>query len=286
MRRDGRVLLHLHGLFNVNTYLLALSFGRKVPIVAQSHDPTYSAHQRFARIRDSLRRFALRKVDRFFLSTEAETREFSSVCGLNKTCIAPMPVDTRVFRKIDKKMARMKLHWKDEDRYVLYVGRLEERKGLRYLIQAASVLVSRFSNLHLVAVGSGPLANQSANNITFVGQVRYEELPTYYSAADICVLPSERESWGRVVLESLACQTPVIATSTGCVPTLMKEGMGGLFIVPARDSITLADRISQVLPQSGMLWSRIERTKLEKYDSENFVSRVLANYKELGDFYY
>jgi D-inositol-3-phosphate glycosyltransferase len=285
VKNDGPVLLHLHGLFNLNTYLLAFTFGHKVPIVAQSHDPTYPAHERFPRIRNSLRRLALREVDRFFLSTETEAREFSDVCDLDKTRVVPMPVDMKVFRKMDKRIARMKLGWKRQDRYVVYVGRLEERKGLRYLIQASRILSSRFPNLHLVAVGSGALANESANNITFVGRVRYEELPTYYNAADICVLPSYRESWGRVVLESLACQTPVIATWTGCVPTLMKEGVEGLFIVPVRNSIALADRISEVLPESDSLRNKIKSSKLEKYDSECFVRRILANFKELADRY-
>jgi len=284
VREDGRVLLHLHGLFNLNTYLLALSFGRRVPIAAHSHEPSDSADQRFLGIRNSLRRFALRKVDRFFLSSEAEARELSDICDVNKTRIAPMPVEMRVFHKMDKRKARMKLGWKPEDRYVVYVGRFEERKGLKYLIDASRMLASRFPNFHLVTVGSGPLANEAAKNTTLVGQVRYGELPTYYNAADICVLPSHRESWGRVVLESLACQTPVIATWTGCVPTLMKEGVGGLFTVPMRDSTALVDRIAQVLHESRRI--RIKRGKLEKYGSDNFVKRMLDNYRELADRYY
>jgi glycosyltransferase involved in cell wall biosynthesis len=285
-KKGERVMLHLHGLFNLNTYLLALSFGGKVPIVVESHDPTHSACQKFLRVRNSLRRFALRKVDRFFLSSKNESRELSDICDVSKTRIAPLPVDTNVFRKMDRRMARVKLGWNADDRYIVYVGRLEERKGLRYLIQASRILVSRFPNLHLVTVGSGPLAKELANDTTCVGQVRYEQLPTYYNAADISVLPSFRESWGRVVLESLACQTPVIATWTGCVPILMKEGVGGLFIVPVRDSIAVADRISQVLPESSALRNGIDRSKLEKYDSSNFVRLMLANYEELAIRYY
>ena len=286
VRRNERVLLHLHGLFNLNTYLLALSFGRKVPTTAHSHEPTDSVHQSFLGTRSSLRRFALRKVDRFFLSTETETRQLSDICDVNKTHIAPMPVDTRVFRRMDRGMARRRLGWKADDPYVIYVGRLEERKGLRCLIDAAHILASRFPNLHLVTVGSGPLTDEAASNTTLVGRVAYAELPTYYNAADLTVLPSYRESWGRVVLESLACQTPAIATSTGCVPTLMKEDVGGLVTVPMRDSAALADRISKALPESRALRNKIKRRKLEKYDSDNFVKRMLAYYKELADRYY
>jgi glycosyltransferase involved in cell wall biosynthesis len=286
VRKNDGILLHLHGIFNLSTYLLALSFGSKVPIIAQSHDPRYTARERFSRLRNPLRRFALRKIDRFLLSSETETREFSGVCDLHKIRLAPMPVDMNVFRRMDSGIARMKLGWKTDDRYVLYVGRLEERKGLRYLIQASRILASRFPSLHVVAVGSGSLANSLTKNITFVGSVRYAELPTYYNAADVCVLPSLRESWGRVVLESLACETPVIATMTGCVPTLMKDDVGGLLTIPMRDGGALADRISETLLKFEALRGRIQRKTLERYDSDKFVGQLLVSYKELADRYY
>jgi glycosyltransferase involved in cell wall biosynthesis len=192
-----------------------------------------------------------------------------------------MPVDMRVFHAIDRRAARAKLGWKADGLYVLYVGRLEERKGLRELMQASRMLAPRLPNLHFVAVGSGPLATESASNTTFLGQVRYEDLPTYYNAADTCVLPSHGESWGRVVLESLACQTPVIATWTGCVPALVSENVEGIFTVPIRNSAALAEKISQSLSEAAALRNRIKGGKLLKYDSDNFVKQMLINYEEL-----
>ena len=285
IRDDKHCLLHLHGLFNLNTYLLASSLGGKVPIAGHSHDPVRSTRSNFRGMRNSLRKIALRKVDRFFLSSETETRELSEVCNFSKTRIAPMPVDLRVFHAMDRKTARAKLGWKADGLYVLYVGRLEERKGLRELMEASRMLAPRLPNLHFVAVGSGPLATESASNTTFLGQVRYEDLPTYYNAADTCVLPSHGESWGRVVLESLACQTPVIATWTGCIPALMSENIAGIFTVPIRNSAALAEKISQALSGTAAVRNRIERGKLVKYDSDNFVRQMLANYEELVDSY-
>jgi len=285
LRGDENLLLHLHGIFNLGTYSVALKFGGKLPIAAQSHDPTPSTH-RVVSLHNSLRRYALHKVDRFFLSSENEARAFSGVCDPPKVRLTPMPVDTKVFRRMDKRSARMKLGWKDDEYYVVYVGRLEERKGIRYLIEASRILAARFPNLHIMAVGSGGLASQPKNDLGLVGHVGYRELPTYYNAADICVLPSLGESWGRVVLESLACQTPVLATITGSVPTLVTEGVEGLFTLPMRDSATLADRISEVLPNAGKLRSRIDRTKIAKYDVVGFVKQMLVNYEELADCYY
>jgi glycosyltransferase involved in cell wall biosynthesis len=286
VKKGGRIILHLHGIFNLNTYVLASLFGGKIPTAAQSHDPTYLINQRFSRIWNPLRKYALHKIDRFFVSSETETREFSNVCDVRKIHVAPIPVDMKLFHKIDKKIARAKLGWRSGDHYVLYVGRLEERKGLSYIFQASRILLPRFRNLHLVAVGSGYSATKSTNGITFVGRVSYNELPNYYNAADVCILPSLRESWGRVILESLACQTPVVATWTGCVPTLMKEGVGGLFTVPMRDGIALANQISEILPDSESVRSRIERKKLVKYGSDYFVRTLLTDYRELADRYY
>ena len=286
VRRDKRLLLHLHGIFNLGTYSVTLKFGGRLPIAAQSHDPTPLANRGFTRLQNSLRRYALRKVDRFFLSSENEAQAFSGVCDLNKVLLTPMPVDTKIFRNTDKRIARMKLGWKDDEYYVVYVGRLEERKGVRYLIQASRLLTARFPNLHVMAVGSGRLATEAKNGLELVGRVGYDALPTYYNAADICVLPSLGESWGRVVLESLACQTPVIATVTGCVPTLVTEGVEGLFTVPMRDDTALAVRISEVLPHSEELRSKIDRTKIERYESDSFVRQMLVNYEELASRYY
>jgi glycosyltransferase involved in cell wall biosynthesis len=282
VRKDERLLLHLHGIFNLGTYSAALKFGGKLPIAAQSHDPIPSVHRQLAGLQNSLRRYALHNVNRFFLSSENEARAFSGVCDLSKVRLTPMPVDTKVFHRTDKRKARMKLGWKDNEHYAIYVGRLEERKGVRYLIEASRMLATRFPNLHVMAVGSGRLSTEAENDLRLVGQVGYGELPTYYNAADICVLPSLGESWGRVVLESLACQTPIIATMTGCVPTLVTEGVEGLFTVPMRDAAALAVRISEVLPRSEELRSRIDRTKIETYDSDIFVGRMLVNYEELA----
>ena len=282
IRRDGGTLLHLHGIFNLCTYSIALRFGGNVPVATQSHDPIYSTHENFSWIRNSFRKYALRNVDRFYLSSETESAVFGGVCDPRKICLSPVPIDMSIFRRTDKAMAKRRLGWRANDGYVLYVGRLEERKGFQYLVEALHMLASRYPRVHLVAVGYGSLSTESTDDIIFVGRARYFDLSMYYNAADICVLPSLGETWGRVVLESLACGTPVIATPTGCVPTLVNDGVPGLFTVPMRDSGALADSISRILPQSEALRGRMDMRKLEKYDSENFVERLLLDYKELA----
>ena len=282
LRENPRTALHLHGIYNLNTYLLAPLFGTRVPIVAHSHERSGVGYGIAHQARRALRKYALRNAARFFVSTDEERSYLSEICGLDKVIIAPLPVDLTQFQMIDRKRARTKLGWRTEDHYMLYVGRLEERKGVEYLLQARRLLASSFPRLHLVVVGSGSFSHKDMNDTILTGQVGYSDLPLYYNAADLCILPSLRESWARVVVESLACQVPVIGTWTGCVPTLVKDGIKGIFVVPMRDSVALADRISEVLPRSEELRFKIDRSRLKNYGSDNFVRQMVLTYRELA----
>lgn len=287
LRVNSPILLHLHGLYNLTAYSLAISLGGRVPIAAHSHDPLPAENEHFQRIRKTVRGNVLHNIDRFFLPTETQRHAFAAICGNpQKIKIAPVPVDLKQFCRIEKETARRKLGWRPEDPCILFVGRAEERKGLRYLIEAQRMLSPRFPRLRVMVAGTDLADEKLSNQVAFLGRVRYSELPLYYNAADICVQPSLEEAWGRVIIESLACQTPVISTRTGCVPTLIEEGANGLFTAPMRDSTGLANMISEVLPNADSLRRKIDRRVLEKYDAANFVEQMLANYKELAERYH
>lgn len=287
IRRDSRTLLHLHGLYNVGTYLTGFLFGKRLPIVAQSHDPLEFTSRGFRAIQTNLRRVALSKIDTFFLSTETEQTYFSDIFGAGKCRLEPLAVDLELFRQMNRRRARLNLGWRQDQYYALYVGRLIESKGLRYLIQASRMLASQLPDLHVVIVGFGGLKSplpgtaDLPDNVTLLGQMRYRDLPMCYSAADVFVLPSLREAWGRVIVESLACQTPVIATRTGCVPTLAKEGLDGIFIVPMRDHVALANKIAEVLPRAAAIRRAIVRNRLERYGWDNVVRDMIRVYNKL-----
>jgi len=280
LRHDHNFLLHLHGLYNLHTYALVLLMMGKVPIIAQSHEIIDARGGILQRLRNVMRRCALHPIDRFLVSTESEARKLPDVDS-NKIELAPMPVDLRLFREMNRHHARTTLGWDPKGHYVLYVGRLEERKGIPSLLQAARILTPRIPDFHLIMVGAGRL-DCSSSISAVVNQVNYSDLPTYYNAADLLVLPSQSESWGRVVLESLACQTPVVATRTGCVPILLKKGMQGLFTIPKNDVPALVDGISDALSQSAGLRAKINRDLLDEYSSEHFVRRMIIIYNELA----
>jgi teichuronic acid biosynthesis glycosyltransferase TuaC len=129
---------------------------------------------------------------------------------------------------------------------VLSVGNLIPLKGHDLVIRA----LAKLADAHLLIVGKGTmkesllaLAQQLGLNdrVRFVPEVTQAELVTYYSAADVTVLASSNEGMPNVVLESLACGTPVIATRVGGIPEVLKEPDGGV-LLPTRSAkaITVA----------------------------------------------
>lgn len=141
-------------------------------------------------------------------------------------------VDLERFHPIDRSEARELLKFGDE-RILLSVGHLVERKGHNLAIEA---LASLPKNSILVIAGTGPdlaplrelaKAKNLSNRVRFVGQVPNEQLKYWYSAADALVLFSSREGWANVLLESMACGTPVIATDIWGTPEVVSTANAG-----------------------------------------------------------
>ena len=87
------------------------------------------------------------------------------------------------------------------------------------------------------------------SSVDFLGLIKHEDLPYFYSAADACVVPSYYESFGLVALESLACGTPVVATDVGHHKSLIRQGDTG-YVIKDNDPRCLADRIALLLSRS------------------------------------
>jgi D-inositol-3-phosphate glycosyltransferase len=84
--------------------------------------------------------------------------------------------------------------------------------------------------------------------VTFLGSQRQDQLPYFYSAAEVCVLPSRYESFGMVALEAMACRTPVIASKVGGLSSFIQNDVNGL-LIPEGDEVALAEKIHLLLFQ-------------------------------------
>ncbi|MDO8748138.1 MAG: glycosyltransferase family 4 protein [Candidatus Omnitrophota bacterium] len=140
-------------------------------------------------------------------------------------------VDQRRFFPILREAARNSLGWPDKFT-VFFAGRLIEKKGADILLEAAEQIRE---DIAFVFAGDGPFegivrkASIGLINVKYLGKVDNKDLPACYSAADIVCVPSKYdEGFGRVILESLSCGTPVVASDRGGIPEAVDETVGVL----------------------------------------------------------
>ena len=139
---------------------------------------------------------------------------------------------------------------------ILFVGRLEKRKGLNYLLEAYHQVKKEFYKCRLIVVGPGTrlrkkyekiIASEDMKDVVFVGHVNYDELPRYYKTADIFCSPAiSRESFGIVLLEAMAMSKPIVASDIEGYASVMTSGEEGL-LTPPKDVSGLSQSLMSLL---------------------------------------
>jgi len=158
---------------------------------------------------------------------------------------------------MDRLEARQKLHLDPGYEAVVYIGRMDMKKGLGELVEAAASLHSSRPNLHVYLIGEGsdrPIveaaiqSNNAAGYIHALPECSFDEVAVWMTASDLVTLPSYMEGCPNVVLEALACGRPVVASNIGGIPEIMDETCGRL-VLP-RDLSALAQALASVLDRS------------------------------------
>jgi phosphatidyl-myo-inositol alpha-mannosyltransferase len=183
----------------------------------------------------------------------------------------------------------------DERPTVLFVGRLEKRKGLRFLLRAWPLILERVPEARLVVVGRGrPLegyrrfaARQgwSEQDVVFAGYVPSEDLPRYYQAADVFCAPNTgQESFGIVLLEAMAAGAPIVASDIPGYRDVVADGEHGLLVEP-KNPAAIADAVSRLLsnPEMRAQMRRAGQAKARNYDWPRVAAQVLDFYADVLD---
>ncbi len=243
------------------------------------------------KIRIETERDLIQRCDHIIAPTEREKEEFIQHYGASseKISVVPCGVNLEQFRAVDKAQARQYLGFGD-DKIILFVGRIDPLKGIDKLIKALPYL-RNIQGLRLLVIGGGEhsqheieqlrkLASdlEMENAVTFMDLVKHEQLPYFYSGADVCVVPSYYESFGLVALESLACGTPVVTTDVGDFSNIILEGETG-YVVGDNIPQHLAHRIALLLsrPAADKESAQLIRSTVSRFSWSNIAEAIIRD---------
>ena len=291
-------IIHAHG----HPYLTSLAAGKlaKVygkPFVLTQHNTFIEYNNMFdevERLNDlTVGKQNLREADRI-IAVSGATKDYVLSLGAKpkKVKVLHNGVDLEKFRPRAKKREEMrrKLGISESAIVVLTVRRLVYKNGIDTLIEGANIAVKKNPRIVFLAVGKGPdsdgvkLRIQQLgieDNFKLAGFVSDADLPSYYNAADLFVLPSKSgEGLPLVALEAMACSLPVIATDVGGIREVLKEDYGKL--VPPNEPELLAEAVLDFAAQDFSKRKLELRAMMEeKFSWDTNVESLIKIYEEL-----
>ena len=261
----GMELKKIQGSKQIHTYhslgVVKYNAVKKIPLIAKT--------------RLEVEKNILETAERIVATSPQEQEHMRSwVSNEGEIDIIPCGTDIERFGRIDQTVARAKLknkaeavkdglRFEPEDKVIMYVGRFDRRKGIGTLVRAVrKSQMFDSSNLKLIVAG-GSRPDQSdgrereriesivdelgMRHLTFFpGRVSQEDLPLYYAAADICVVPSHYEPFGLVAIEAMASGTPVVASNVGGLQfTVVPEETG--LLAPPKDVEAFSTAIDRII---------------------------------------
>lgn len=238
-------------------YLLA--FIRKIPLVCYLQLPPHT--QKFGRPHT----VGLKGVDKFIALSQQTKLDWIDI-GLKqqKIDVVHVGINPQIYQPADHSLLKKEWDISEDSRVVSYIGRLDKEKGIETLIKAFALLKKSHHNTQLVIAGR-PVAHASvaegeeyqkalvqltidlgiADHVKFIGHV--SNPTSVYQMSDVTVLPSVwSEPFGRVIIESMACGTPVVASRTGGIPEILTAEFERELFEPGNEQ-ALFEHLSQVV---------------------------------------
>lgn len=214
-------------------------------------------------LRIQVERQVAAQADLLIASTEDERGDLVRLYGAEPERVAVVPpgVDLSMFQPIDRDEARRTIGY-GPGRLLLFVGRLERLKGVEIAIRALALLRDRaHDDVRLLILGEDSRDGDESekerlkqvasevevrDRVDFLGSVAHHELPFFYSAVDVCVMPSYSESFGFVGLEAQACGRPVVASDVSGLRSVVRDDVSG-YLIDSHDPALYAERIGRLL---------------------------------------
>lgn len=255
-------IINVHWVYpdGVAAVWIAKQAGVPVVISARGSDINLYGNYRFRRPQI---KWALKNSDRITAVSKALSEKIVRELGVSKDKVIVIPngVDSDRFRLLNKEEVRKQLGLEQNRKYLLFVGRLHEVKGLEYLIKALSILKMRKAlSFETILIGDGHLkkdlkrlieTNGVKDKVSMIGEKPNAEIPLWMNACDILCLPSKLEGLPNVILEANACGLPVVASKVGGILEILRDDNG--ICVKPQDSLALADSIELAMKK---YWNR------------------------------
>jgi len=291
--RERFDVLHIHLPFPFGFEVsLILAKIKKIPIVATYQCVIANFEKNYFKgfvlnIYNLLNKNLLNYLDHIVFTTEDYLRNTGTF--KTKVSVIPIGVDLNRFKKRNRKSARRKLSLPFSKYIILFVGNMDthnfHKKGVEYLLKALPSIKDKLPNIYLNIIGKTDNNTQeninkicSENSISNIvhmsGYVSSEDLPLYYAASDVLVLPSVSplEAFGIVLIEALASGTPIIGANIPGVRSVVKSSKAGFLVKPKsiQDIVSVVTRVSKV-----KCFDKIARKSAEEnYDWEIITKQI------------
>lgn len=201
--------------------------------------------------------------------------------------VIPNGIDFNIFCPEGKKIKK----FDDDKTNILFVGRIEERKGLIYLLKVFRLLAKKYKNIRLIVVGDGNdrkrmeefVYKNKIPNVFFEREVKEKELTSYYRTADIFCSPAIfGEAFGIVLLEAMASKKPVVAFANQGYKEVL-SGKGSEFLAEPKDLKDLIEKLERLIKNRRLREEMAEwgREEAKKYSWDEIAQRTLNFYDKV-----
>ena len=288
-------LIHCHWLIPQGFFCALIKFFRGTPYLLTAHGGDVYSFKGIPVI-PNLIKFALKRSTFCTVNSQATRNQVLKFSKNSSIKVVPMGVDLKEFHPGNYN-EKFKASFGEKNLLLLGVGRLAEKKGFKYLIEAMPLILQEIPSAKLVIIGFGPqkarLENQIqqlelASSISLIGGKTGKELQDWFASADIFIGPSiitadgDTEGQGVVFLEAMASGTAVIASDVGGIKDAVRDNISGL-LVPEKNPQAIAEKVL-TLAKNNQLKEKLIQNALElvrsDYSGEQLSQKFLTLYTQ------
>jgi len=282
-QKENFDIIHIHGSLAPMLPMLAVRHSRAVNVI--TFHASHPKDRKYLIFSDILEPYVHKLHGRIAVSKTAHISNMHYFVG--ECRIIPNAINIELFNPTTAPLPQ----FLDNRPKILFMGRFEPRKGLKYLLQALPIIKEQIPDVLLIICGAGLfgyayqeyVSKDVKDNIYTAGLITGEERPYYYASCDVFCAPSiGHESFGIVLLEAMASSKPVVASDIPGFRTVVEDGKEG-FLAPTRKPKEIADRLIKILTNRKLAKTMGEtgRKKALTYSWEQITQKVEDYYNEL-----